>query len=75
MTPTVRRRLLELCRAGQAPAEALDVRDREQLVRELWAEKLTDAEIAEHTRMTTYTAARIRDRLGLAAHRARKVPD
>lgn len=73
-TSMTRRRLLALCLAGKMPAEALDTADRERLVRKLWAAGMTDVEIATHTHLTTYTAARIRNRLGLAAHQARKVP-
>lgn len=74
MTPHTRRRLIALCRAGHTPAEALPTHDREQLIHELWKAGWTDTQIAEHTHLTTYTAARIRNRLGLAAHQARKVP-
>lgn len=52
--------------AGELPAEALDQRDRERLVYDLWAAKWSDVEIATHTRMSTYTTARIRRDLGLA---------
>lgn len=52
------------CR-GQLPAEALPTRDREDLVYNLNQLGWSDAEIAEHTRMTKYTTARIRSRLGL----------
>jgi hypothetical protein len=67
-------RLRALCWRGELPAELLDRRDRERLLRELWAAGWTDVEIATHTHMTTYTTARIRERLGLRAHRARRVP-
>ncbi len=50
---------------GDLPAEALSTRGREELVYELHARAWTDSEIAAHTRMSTYTTARIRDRLGL----------
>ena len=54
------------CLEGREPAESLPRIDRADLVWHLvhdlgW----TDGEIAEHTRMTDYTTARIRDRLGL----------
>lgn len=65
-----RRRLLAACRAGHLPAEALDTRDRDQLVAELWRCGLTDVEIATRTHMSTYTTARIRTRLRLPARRA-----
>jgi hypothetical protein len=51
--------------AGNEPAETLPTRERELLVAELHARKWTDREVAAHCRMTTYTAARIRTRLGL----------
>ena len=53
------------CCEGREPAEALDVRDREDLVAALVAQCWTDVEIATHTRMSTYTTGRIRDRIGL----------
>jgi hypothetical protein len=65
-SPLRRRALLSACWAGREPAESLEPADREQLVYELWALSWTDVEIAAHTRMTTYTAGRIRERLGLA---------
>lgn len=51
---------------GLEPAEALDPRDREDLVAELVVRGWSDVQIAEHTRMSTYTTGRIRDRLQLA---------
>ncbi len=54
------------CCAGLEPAEALDPRDREDLVAALVARAWTDVEIAVLTRMSTYTSARIRERLELA---------
>ncbi len=58
------------CLEGREPAESLPTLDRADLVWHLvhdlgW----TDAEIAEHTRMTDYTAARIRGHLGLEPNR------
>jgi hypothetical protein len=47
------------CCAGREPAEALDPRDREDLVADLDAAGWTLHEIAVHTRMTTYTTGRI----------------
>lgn len=58
------RLLWEACCAGREPAEALDPRDREDLVAGLVESGWADVEIAVHTRMSTYTAARIRDRVG-----------
>jgi hypothetical protein len=60
--------LWEACCAGREPAEALDPRDREDLVFALAASGWADVEIAVHTRMSTYTTARIRERLGLATN-------
>ncbi|GAA3878652.1 hypothetical protein GCM10022243_49210 [Saccharothrix violaceirubra] len=61
-------RLWRACCDGREPAEALTTRDREDLVRLLWDCGWTDGEIAVHTRLTDYTAARIRTRLGLVAN-------
>jgi hypothetical protein len=57
--------LWQACCQGREPAEALDPRDREDLVEELVVQGWTDTEIATLTRMSTYTTARIRTRLGL----------
>lgn len=59
--------LQRACRLGQQPAELLPTREREDLVFDLWCASWTDTEIATHTRMSTYTAARIRNRMGLPA--------
>lgn len=60
--------LARRCRQGLEPAEALPRFARDQLVHELWCQGWTDVEIATWTRMSTYTTARIRERLGLAAN-------
>jgi hypothetical protein len=60
--------LYAAARAGMEPAEALTTGDRARLVAELATRGWTDRRIAEHTRMTTYTTARIRGRLGLTAN-------
>lgn len=60
--------LIDACRRGHEPAEALTPSEREHLIYDLWAAGWTDLETAVHTRLTTYTAGRIRARLGLAAH-------
>jgi hypothetical protein len=39
--------------------------ERERLVETLWERAWSDVEIASHTFMTTYTTARIRERLKL----------
>ena len=66
--PLSRGRLIDACRRGELPAELLDTSEREHLIYDLWASGWADVEIAQHTRMTTYTTGRIRGRLGLAAH-------
>jgi hypothetical protein len=38
-------------------------------MRELWGHGWTDVQIAIHTKWTSYTVGRIRDRLGLAPNR------
>lgn len=63
--PRRRAVLLADCWAGRQPAEVLDTADRGHLVYDLCALGWTDVEIAAHTRMSTYTTGRIRDRLGL----------
>ena len=65
ITPCSRHALRTACWEGTEPAEALTTAEREHLVYRLWALRWCDVEIAAHTRMTTYTAARIRERLGL----------
>jgi len=70
MRPRTRR--YALARAGDLPAEALPTRERERLVADLAALGWTDAEIAEHTHQTTYTTARIHQRVK-RAHHARKL--
>lgn len=52
--------------AGREPAEALPPRERRQLVAQLVAAGWTDADMAAHTRWSTYTVARVRGGLGLA---------
>lgn len=61
--------LWKACCAGLEPAEALDVRDREDLVAALATRGWTDTEIAVLTRMSTYTTVRIRERVGVRANR------
>ncbi|GAB3372482.1 hypothetical protein [Amycolatopsis echigonensis] len=56
------------CLRGLVPADALSTVDRAAVVARLHGDGLTDGEIAEITRLTTYTTGRIRARLGLAAH-------
>jgi hypothetical protein len=58
--------LLRKCRLGKEPAESLPRFAREWLVHELWSQHWTDVEIACWTRMSTYTTACIRERLGLS---------
>lgn len=52
--------------AGQEPAEALVTADRARLVAHLSGAGWALTQIAAHCRMTTYTTARIRDRLAAA---------
>lgn len=58
--------LYERCLAGREPAESLPCKQRELLVAELCTAGWTDLQIAGHTRLTLYTTARIRARLGLS---------
>ena len=57
------------CLRGERVAEELTTTGRELVVAWAHAHGLTDAAVAARTGMTTYTAARIRARLRLAAHR------
>lgn len=61
--------LRRACLQGRMPAELLTTEDREHLVHTLWKRGWTDVEIASRTVMSTYTTARIRSRLKLAALR------
>lgn len=63
--------LLSMAMAGLIVAEALPTHVREWLVHDLHKDGWTDLEIADHTRMTLYTTARIRGRLGLRPNRPR----
>lgn len=54
--------------AGREVAEALTAPDRARLVRELHGRGWTDVQVATLTRMSTFTVAEIRVRLGLAAN-------
>ena len=65
------RALYVLARSGRLPADALPTHVRWQLVVDFHSIGWTDVDIAEHTRMTTYTTARIRSSLGLAPNRPR----
>ena len=60
---------LRLALAGQIPADALTTEDRQRLVTAFHKHGWTDVEVASYTRMSTYTTARIRERLGLAANK------
>lgn len=71
MTPWRQHYLAAL--AGEIPAEALPTHVRHRLVARLHRSGWTDVEIATHTRMTTYTTARIRAGLGLAPNQPRSV--
>lgn len=63
--PRALRKLFDQCRGGVLPAEILPAYARDWLVHELHGMGWSDVEIATHTRMSTYTTGRIRDRLGL----------
>lgn len=63
-----RDRLMTACWRGEMPAEALETADRERLIAWLWEEGWSDVQIATHTKCSTYTVARIRDRIGLPAN-------
>lgn len=68
-TPAMPRTVLyRSCLLGILPAEVLDTPEFERLIRDLWEADWTDVQIAAHTRTSTYTTGRIRERLGLAAH-------
>ncbi|PPK63497.1 hypothetical protein V5P93_000449 [Actinokineospora auranticolor] len=56
------------CLGGELVAEELTTTARGLVVAWLHARGLTDTEIAGRARMSTYTAHRIRCRLGLRAH-------
>ena len=56
----------EACVDGREPAESLPTKDREDLVYHLVHDlRWTDLQVAEHTRMSTATTVRIRERIGL----------
>lgn len=63
--PLVNPVLYRRCLDGHEPAEALSTLDRWHLVLILHNRGWTDVQIAAHTRMSTYTTARIRSRIGL----------
>lgn len=65
MEPWERSRLYRAAQCGDIPAEALPPREADQLMRHLMRIGLTDLEIAEHTRWSTYTVSRKRARLQL----------
>lgn len=57
-----------LALAGRMPGEALNGPWRGRLMAELVGSGWTDEQIAVHTLWTTYTVARIRTAMGLAAN-------
>lgn len=57
-----------LALAGRLPAEALVWPYRRRIVGVLAREGWTDAQMAAHTKWTTYTVARIRTAMGLPAN-------
>jgi hypothetical protein len=62
---------IRMAMQGLLVAEELPTKARERLFTELHSLGWTDMEMAEHTRTTPYTTARIRDRLGLRPNRPR----
>ena len=56
------------CVRGEVVAEQVSTHARELAVSWLHRRGCTDAQVAARIRMSTYTAARIRTRLRLAAH-------
>ncbi|WP_158885039.1 hypothetical protein [Amycolatopsis anabasis] len=57
------------CLRGELLAEELPTSGRELVVAWLHAQGCTDTQTAQRTGMSTYTAARIRTRLGLPSRR------
>lgn len=60
--------------AGQLPAEALTAHDRRLLVRQFVAAGMTDDEIAQRTRWTLYTTARVRESIDVPPNRPTTAP-
>lgn len=58
------------CLRGELIAEELTTTSRELVVAWLHARGLPDTAVAERARMSTYTASRIRSRLGLPPRRS-----
>lgn len=63
--PPWRGELYECARLGLVPAEVLSQQQRWTLVAELHRAGWGDRRIAEHTRTSEYTIARIRSQMGL----------
>ena len=61
---------VQRCLRGELVAEEMTTTGRELFVAWAHARGRTDAAVAARTGRTTYTAARIRQRLSLAAHRS-----
>lgn len=66
LPPVTNLRRYNLALAGRMAAEALEGTDRDRLLAALHARGWTDLHIAVHTLWSTYTVARIRDRMGLS---------
>lgn len=66
-----RRALYRKALEGLEPAEALPTDLRWRLVAELHRLGWADVEVAGHTAMTSYTACRIREGMGLSPNRPR----
>lgn len=69
LPPVTNRRRYNLALAGRMAAEALEGTDRDRLLAVLHARGWTDLHIAVHTLWSTYTVARIRERMGLLPNR------
>lgn len=67
-SPSTNWRRYQQALAGELPAEALVRKDAERLLHALHAQGWTDVEIATHTQWSTYTVARIRERLELKSN-------
>lgn len=61
--------LWDACCRGDEPAEALDWRDREDLVAQLLEAGWPLSVVAAHTRMSEYTTSRIAGRVAVTAER------
>jgi hypothetical protein len=70
--PVTNQTLYRKCLDGHEPAESLPTLERQRLLLVLHNRGWSDTEIAVHCRMTLYTTARIRSRIGLSPNEAWK---